>query len=46
MSQLTDVNARRFRKTVMPQVIVRTNLISGVFSREQLLAMLSAQFGL
>lgn len=37
---------RKFRKSAMPQVIIGTNLISGVFSREQLLGMLAEQFAL
>ncbi len=41
-----EANAQRFRKTVMPQVIIGTNLITGVFSREQLFGMLADQFGL
>ena len=37
---------RKFRKSAMPQAIIGTNLISGVFSRDQLLGMLAEQFGL
>ena len=37
---------QRFHKGMMPQVIVGTNLLSGVFSQDQLLRVLSEQFGL
>jgi hypothetical protein len=37
---------RKFHKGAMPEVIVGTNLISGVFNRGQLLQMLAEQFGL
>jgi protein-disulfide isomerase len=41
-----EKNYQLFRKSAMPEAIIGTNLISGVFSRDQLLTMLSQQFGL
>lgn len=37
---------RRYRKGMMPEVIIGTNLLSGVFGRDRLFTLLSAQFGL
>ncbi|HOW66305.1 MAG TPA: vitamin K epoxide reductase family protein [Candidatus Paceibacterota bacterium] len=41
-----EASRRRFRKGVMPQLIVGTNLISGVYTRSQFYGMLAKQFGL
>jgi hypothetical protein len=37
---------RRYRKGMMPELIIGTNLLSGVFGRDRLFTLLSAQFGL
>lgn len=37
---------RKFRKSAMPEVIIGTNLFSGVFTHDQLFATLADQFGL
>lgn len=37
---------RRYRKGTIPQVIAGTNLLSGLFNRDRLFALLNEQFGL
>ncbi len=37
---------RRYRKGTLPQVIIGTNLLSGIFTRDRLFALLNEQFGL